>query len=92
MEGIFIGTGPGFQTGAKPENANLLDIAPTVLHLLGVPVPEDMDGRVLTEVLEPSLRHTITGSGTETASETGEAYTEEEDEAIQQRLADLGYM
>ncbi len=31
----------------------MLDIAPTVLHLLGVPVPADMDGRILTELLDP---------------------------------------
>ena len=53
LEGILIATGPGFQVGAEPRDAALLDIAPTVLHLLGVPVPDDMDGRVLTELLEP---------------------------------------
>ena len=55
MEGILIASGPGFQAGNVPANAGLLDIAPTVLHLLGVPVPDDMDGRVLTEILEPML-------------------------------------
>ncbi len=55
MEGMFIGLGPAFKTGAALEDANLLDIAPTVLHLLGVPVPPDMDGRILHEVLEPSF-------------------------------------
>ena len=33
--------------GSSPCEADLLDIAPTVLHLLGVPVPADMDGHVL---------------------------------------------
>jgi predicted AlkP superfamily phosphohydrolase/phosphomutase len=55
MEGILIAAGPAFRAGASPRRADLLDIAPTVLHLLGVPVPDDMDGRVLTEILEPSL-------------------------------------
>ena len=41
--------------GPTPRDAELLDIAPTVLHLLGVPVPDDMDGRVLTEFLDPAL-------------------------------------
>ena len=39
--------------GRRRATRQLLDIAPTVLHLLGVPVPGDMDGRVLTELLEP---------------------------------------
>jgi predicted AlkP superfamily phosphohydrolase/phosphomutase len=55
MEGILIAAGPAFRAGASPRQADLLDIAPTVLHLLGVSVPDDMDGRVLTELLEPSL-------------------------------------
>ena len=52
MEGILIATGPAFRQGAAPCQADLLDIAPTVLHLLGVPVPADMDGRILTELLD----------------------------------------
>jgi predicted AlkP superfamily phosphohydrolase/phosphomutase len=55
MEGVLIAAGPAFRAGASPRQADLLDIAPTVLHLLGVPVPDDMDGRVLTELLEPSI-------------------------------------
>ena len=53
LEGILIAAGPAFRSGAEPRDAALLDVAPTVLHLLGVPVPDDMDGRVLTELLEP---------------------------------------
>ncbi|HMB06767.1 MAG TPA: alkaline phosphatase family protein [Isosphaeraceae bacterium] len=98
MEGVLIAAGPPFRPGAAPEGANLLDIAPTILHLLGVPVPAEMDGRVLTEILDPALApapapaaasdETIpTEGGTAPA-----AYTEEEDRAIQQRLADLGYL
>ncbi len=29
--------------------ADLLDIAPTVLHLMSVPIPADMEGKVLTK-------------------------------------------
>jgi predicted AlkP superfamily phosphohydrolase/phosphomutase len=48
--GIFLGRGPGVQPGARVEGARIIDLAPTVLHLLGVPVPADMDGRVLREI------------------------------------------
>jgi predicted AlkP superfamily phosphohydrolase/phosphomutase len=95
MEGVLIASGPAFQPGASPENATLLDIAPTVLHILGVPVPADMDGRVLTEILEPSLASTVgdvsaVSAAVETSDSSG--YTAEEDAAIQERLADVGYM
>ncbi|GAC1471283.1 MAG: alkaline phosphatase family protein [Isosphaeraceae bacterium] len=103
MEGIFLASGPALRPGARfaPEGATLLDIAPTVLQILGVPVPGDMDGRVLTEVLDPSLASLPLESTS--PSPPGEknpppvepvpvAYTDEEDAAIQQRLADLGYL
>jgi predicted AlkP superfamily phosphohydrolase/phosphomutase len=98
MEGVLIAAGPPFRPGAAPENANLLDIAPTVLHLLGVPVPDDMDGRVMTEILDPAFAPVpaAVANGSGASPSAGEpvtvAYTEEEDEAIQQRLADLGYL
>ena len=53
LEGILIASGPAFRSGAAPQAAALLDIAPTVLHLLGVTVPDDLDGRILAELLEP---------------------------------------
>jgi predicted AlkP superfamily phosphohydrolase/phosphomutase len=34
-------------------NADLLDVAPTILYLLGQPVAEDMEGSPLTEIVEP---------------------------------------
>ena len=39
-----------------------LDVAPTLLYLLGLPVPRDMEGRVLTEILEPAFarEHPVT--------------------------------
>jgi predicted AlkP superfamily phosphohydrolase/phosphomutase len=44
--GIYIFDGPGMPETA-PEGARLFDIAPTVLELLGQPVPADMQGRSL---------------------------------------------
>jgi predicted AlkP superfamily phosphohydrolase/phosphomutase len=42
--------GPGIAAGARLPNGNVLDLAPTVLELLGVPVPGDLDGRPLPGV------------------------------------------
>jgi len=92
MEGMIVGTGPAFEPGAEPQNASLLDIAPTVLHLLGVPVPEDMDGRVLTELLRPELRGKLQKQEAVEAGVSAADYNEDDDAVIQQRLADLGYL
>jgi arylsulfatase A-like enzyme len=51
---------PDIKTGEKTEGARLIDIAGTVLHMMGLPVPQDMDGRVLKELYkeesEPAQR------------------------------------
>ncbi len=52
INGIVILNGPGIEKGMEIKGAELIDIAPTILHLMGVPVPEDMDGKVLKEALE----------------------------------------
>lgn len=49
-EGIFFGMGRAFEQGKWVETPSLLDMAPTILHLLEQPIPSDMDGRVLEEI------------------------------------------
>jgi hypothetical protein len=67
--------------------------------LLGVPVPDDMDGRVLTELLEPASLPPVLEPALAAVQTNGthsgaidSSYAPEEDAAIQQRLADLGYL
>ncbi|MGA2052310.1 MAG: alkaline phosphatase family protein, partial [Opitutales bacterium] len=47
--GILAIRGPRIKAGESITGASLLDIAPTVLHLFGLPTGRDMDGRVLVE-------------------------------------------
>ncbi|ASJ08374.1 hypothetical protein A3L11_03650 [Thermococcus siculi] len=51
LNGIFLAHGPGIRKG-KRINAKIYDIAPTILHIFGLPIPSDMDGRVLMEIFE----------------------------------------
>ena len=46
QEGLLIAAGPGVEARATLD-AHLLDVAPTVLELLGLPVPAEMRGRSL---------------------------------------------
>jgi len=52
LNGIFLAYGPGIKKGQKIEGAKIYDIAPTILHIFGLPIPNDMDGRVLMEIFE----------------------------------------
>jgi predicted AlkP superfamily phosphohydrolase/phosphomutase len=104
LEGVLIASGASIRPGPIPSEANLLDVTPTVLQLLGIPVPGDLDGRVLDEMLEPATRSGDDsapwpsdisgddGSPVSVPDEYDSGYTEEEDAAVQQRLEDLGYL
>jgi len=50
--GVFLACGPGIRKDQLVFGATLLDIAPTVLTLLGIPVGRDMPGRVLRQCFD----------------------------------------
>jgi hypothetical protein len=50
LYGILIIKGKGIKKNYRIRNCSVLDITPTILYLLGLPVAKDMDGRVLTEI------------------------------------------
>lgn len=52
LDGIFIAQGAGIKKGVKLKRVRNLDVAPTIAHLLDVPLP-NVDGRVLNEILLP---------------------------------------
>jgi predicted AlkP superfamily phosphohydrolase/phosphomutase len=94
-EGLLVAAGPSIRPGAAPQGAGIADLAPTMLHLMGLPVPADMDGRVLLEILsEPLGRRPVAtcpgSTGQEGAASGG--YSAGEEEEIMERLADLGYL
>jgi len=49
LNGVFMGAGPSFDTGNR--DAKLVDIVPTILHVMGEPIPQRTDGEVLGDVL-----------------------------------------
>ena len=52
MNNTLIAGGPSFRRSARVQSpTGNVDLAPTVLHLLGIPVPGHVEGRVLTEAL-----------------------------------------
>jgi hypothetical protein len=51
-QGVFIMWGKHIREGAKVADASVLDILPTMLYLIGMPVGKDMDGSVIKEVMK----------------------------------------
>ena len=56
--GMFVMSGPGIRKDERVYGANLIDVTPTLLAAMGLPVGDDMDGRVLVDVFEktPEIR------------------------------------
>ncbi|HMV18023.1 MAG TPA: alkaline phosphatase family protein [Zoogloea sp.] len=57
--GMFLIAGPGIRRDHLIHGASVLDVTPTVLTLFGLPVGEDMDGKVLLDVFDrtPEVAH-----------------------------------
>lgn len=93
LHGIFTGQGAAFEQGATIDGARIIDLAPTILHILGQPVPEDMDGRVLSEALSAELRgKSAAVSAATAASQTQVDFTDAEQAEVEERLRALGYL
>lgn len=89
-QGILILHGPSFRAGTV-EEARLEDVTPTLLHALGLPVGEEMDGRVLDGAFADARAITKTSyAGLRGGS--GPALDGDEEAALAERLKGLGYM
>ena len=54
-DGLVVLRGQGFRAGSVLGRAHLVDLAPTLLYGLGLPVARDLDGTVLTEAFDPAF-------------------------------------
>ena len=95
MQGILILSGPKIKQGRVLRDIAIVDVAPTILYLMGLSVPSDYDGSVITEAIadrylmaNPVLRT----SALEKMTESTNPYTPDEEQKLQRKLKDLGYI
>ena len=94
-QGVFAAMGPGFQKDALIYGARLLDVTPTVLTYFGLPVGQDMEGRVLREAFNeaPEVKTIPTWeSGSKDRPSQISQLTEADNKALLQQFVDLGYI
>ena len=93
-EGIFIAAGPGIDSSGEPGKIHALDITPTILYSLGLPVAEDFDGRVRTEIFTDDFRDRVPLQTIPTwgARDQREAPDSQADEELLEELRALGYL
>ena len=61
LDGVLMMAGPGVRPGGEVTGATLMDIAPTLFYVLGLPVPGYMDGRVLQQAFSEEHRRNHPG-------------------------------
>ena len=93
MEGIFAIAGHGVPAGVDLGERSIVDVAPTLLALLGRPVPSDSDGAVMSEALRDGVAvREGAGSYQERAAGDEAALSAEEEATLERSLRALGYL
>ena len=93
MEGILYLYGHGVKPHVRLEQAAILDIAPTILALAGMPPAQDMAGHVLGEALTAPVPAPVPTYEPPFRSPSPETATDADvDPQILERLKSLGYM
>jgi predicted AlkP superfamily phosphohydrolase/phosphomutase len=102
-EGVLFARGPGLRSGAALDAAAIVDVAPTLLYSLDLPVPDDFEGRVLTSAF---TRDFVAACPVRSGSASGVPYPEQErsdpeareelttddQDVVLERLKALGYL
>ncbi len=91
--GILIMNGPRCRKSVEIR-PRIIDIAPTVLYLMGLPVVDEMDGKVLEEgILSEHLNaHPVAVAPAEMFGIKKGTFSDEDEEKIQESLKALGYL
>lgn len=97
--GVLVLAGPGVRGGHRVREASVIDVFPTMLALLGMPVSEELDGRVLEDALTPEFlaAHPVRSIASfedteERRDEPRFAAASPEDRAIIESLVAIGYV
>lgn len=93
--GVVAARGPEIKHGEKIYGASLLDVAPTVLAIMGLPVGRDMDGQVLTQIFRSPPTIAFVDSHEPPAEHKRETPADEDPWVVQQmldQLVQLGYL
>jgi predicted AlkP superfamily phosphohydrolase/phosphomutase len=92
-EGIFIAQGPAIDQSKSLPEANIVDLAPTIFHLLGEPVPQTMDGKVLADIFVDVGEVVYGEDGADDSHLTDlQTLSDEETAQVEERLRSLGYL
>jgi predicted AlkP superfamily phosphohydrolase/phosphomutase len=91
LDGILVAYGPHVAAGRRLEHARLIDIAPTILQIMDVPILEDMDGTFLADLFYDAAIAPVRRETSQAYQAEASVYTPEEEEQMKEYLRSLGY-
>jgi len=98
-QGVFMAKGPGLRQGLALPALSIIDVAPTLLYCLDLPVPSDLEGRVAEQIFASAVLHQRPiriGEPTsvpEAFPQGSESQEDKDGEAqVLERLKNLGYV
>ena len=93
--GLFIANGNEIEPGSRGFDAQVVDVMPTIMSIIGIPIPDDLDGRVLHEAVHfanaPEMALPQIGTLPERPVAT-DWESQEDEQAVMERLKQLGYL
>ena len=90
-DGLVMAMGPHVRQ-ATVRGAQMADVPATILALLGCPVPENFDGRILTEMLTDDVQAPGRTAPVADKGAAADGPAGQDRAAIEKRLKTLGYM
>ncbi len=97
-DGVFLAVGPHIPSGGEVAGASVLDLTPTLLWYLGLPIGKDMDGKVLVDAFDPEfvrehpIRYVSTHEDGSRARNAGSPVAEGDAGDVEDGLRALGYL
>jgi predicted AlkP superfamily phosphohydrolase/phosphomutase len=92
-DGTLLTSGPSFRTAESADEHSIYDVAPTLLHLLGMAVPSYLDGRVMVDLLsEDAAKEVRTAAVNIDPAASDRSSRADGEEVIRRRLRSLGYL
>ncbi|MEK6715285.1 MAG: alkaline phosphatase family protein [Candidatus Omnitrophota bacterium] len=96
--GVIICYGNSFKKALHLENAQIIDLTPSILYLLGIPILYDFDGKVLKDaikndyLIQKPIEYKVVSEKNSEIKRVKNSNDKEDISKVEKRLADLGYI
>ena len=93
QDGILILKSVNVKKGIKINFADIVDVTPTILYDLNLPIPDDLDGKILYDIFNDSYKKNLPVYYSRTARlENKQDLSSEDEESVKESLRSLGYL